>query len=312
MKTIFKAAAFAMCSATAGSAQQLTYGDFSVDFSYLDDGLTDQDLWTLQGAIEYTFGQILLSAQVYDRSRNGNGLDVDSTTYALGAGYMFTPQILGGGGVKGYANTNDSAFDYVGLEVFGQYETAQFGVALNHTRQDLDRDATTTTLYGLIRPMPDLELGARIRTYANSSLAVFDERTYYYLTADYDDGPFALRGAVTGNDAVDGGRFLARGAAEVTPDLRVLASYSTNFGDAGLDLASYSAGAGVQVAPNVWVDTTYGLVSGDAFLRDVTYLSLNISFEFGNRTRIDETFEKDASDDDNAGLGKLAFSFVLP
>lgn len=295
MNRLFSTTAFIGLISGAAAADGLTYGYGSYEFSNYDLESDDIDVSHFVGAVEYEVNQFLLSADFDRLNVSFDGGSEQTTFYSVGVAFKATPEILAGAGLTGIAGDGDEAN---GFEVFGQYSTSQFGVALNVAKPSDEDDDVLTNVYGTYQVTPDLAFGVSVRQ--NSE----QDETSYELNAGYKQGPIDVRGAYDGFSDTDAGIFGVRGTYEVTPDIRVLAGYQTIVGDdVGFDLSGFSVGGGYQVAQTVWVDAFYGQISGGA--GDIDRLGIQLTFETGGRQRIDNAFTQDNIDDQTAGFGGL-------
>lgn len=289
--------AVAALMAAPAFADGVNYARLSYDYSYYEDDSDDLDLGLLQGSVEYEVSQFLLSAEVLNFSRDGDNVE---TFYSASGAYIFTPEALAGIGVFG---SNPEVGDSTsGFEVFGQYETPQFGAAINVSQADTDEDNITTTLYGEAAVAPGVKLGASLSTQSE-----FDG-TGYSLIAEYDEGPIFGRATIDSNSEDDGGLFGVRASYDITPQIRAAAAYQTSYGDDFVDLSVFAIGGGYQVVEGLWVDASFGVIDGDVFADEVNHVQASVTYELGTQKRIDDRFQQAALDDIQAGLG-LLFGF---
>lgn len=278
-------------------ADGVNYTRLSYDFTNYDSDFgLEGDASLLQGTVEYEISQFLLSADILNLDFDGSS----STAYGVAGAYMFTPEALAGLGVFG--NDPDSGDNTTGFEVFGQYETAQFGVGLNVTKDDTDEDNVTTTLVGEAEVTSGVTLGASVATESES------DGTDYVLSADYDLGPIEARAAVSGTSEDDGGLFGVRGSYEFTPQFRASASYQTSYGDDLVDESVFTVGGGYQIVDGLWFDANYGIIDSDDYSDDIDRIQATLTFETGTQKRIDRRFSQASIDDLQAGAG-VGFNF---
>ena len=282
-------------------ADGVNYARLSYSYTDLqaDNDFFDQEIGLFQGVLEYEVSQFLLSADAVSISNEGTGFSDTDTFYTLSGAYMFTPEALAGLGLIFVdPETGDST---TGFEVFGQYQTAQFGVGLNVRQQDTDEDNITTTVVGEYAVAPGITLGAFV-----SDESDFDT-TVYRGSADYDQGPVTARAFVTGENDVDGGLFGVRGSYEITPQIRASASYQTLFGDDFNEDSVYSIGAGYQIVDGLWFDASYGQIDAEDNAADADRIQAVLSYELGGQTRIDRSFQQAIINDGQAGFGFFSF-----
>lgn len=293
----------AILTASTAMADGVNYGRLSYDFSRFEQGSNEAELGLLQGAIEYEISQFLLFGELTNQSaENGGSLDI--TTLKAGAGYILSPEALIGAGLirNSYdydADGLEADGDTSGFEVFGQYQTAQFGVGLNISVPDTDfDDQTQTQFFGEYAVAPGIDLGLWL-----ASDSEVDGTTYKF-SADYAQDAIIARGYLLGDTDVDAGIFGARGSYAFTDQIRAAATFETTYGD-DADINFVAIGGGYKITDGVWFDADYGVVSGDDIGSDIDRLQAAITFETGTRTRIDDRFAQDAINDDQAGLGSF-------
>ncbi|MFG5380637.1 hypothetical protein [Yoonia sp. R2-816] len=295
----------ALCAGPA-FADGVNYARLSYDFTKFDADSVETELGLLQGGIEYQTGQFLFTGDALnitaDVDAGGVGdSDTSSSAYAIAAGYMFTPEVLAGAGVL-IADEEGDAEDTEGFELFGQYQTAEFGVGLNVAKFDADEDNVTTSLYGEFVATPGVTLAGFVITESEFDGSDFN------LSADYEDGAIAVRAFYNDSTEDDEGVFGVRGHYEFTPQLRASASYATNLGDDLPDGSVFAIGGGYQIVDGLWVDANYGIVDSDEVSGDIDRIQASLTYELGDRKRIDRRLEQDAIDDLQVGAG-LGFSF---
>jgi len=259
-------------------AQELTYGSFGFDFTRLTDGSDDLDLSVLNGDVEFAFDQFLLGAQVTNRDFSSDSLiDGTITNFNAFGAYAIIPEVLVGVGL----NTIDlDGSDLSGYEVFGQYQTAQFGVGLTYTIPDSDEDDVSfLTILGEAEVTPGVTIGA-----AYEDFSEIDE-SFYYLTAEYEDGPIFVRGYYTSVTDIDGYLIGARGSYDVTDMIHVSADLQKGVDFFLGDLTAYSVGAGYEFADGFIVDASVGRIEGDG--NEIDTIQVGVSYELGQRRRLD-------------------------
>lgn len=293
MRSLTTTALVALIAAPA-AAEGVDYARLSFDYRSFDGDTVDTDNSILQGAVDYSFGQVVLFAEFETFTFMPSvGDDESRTSYNLGAGYAVTPEILVGGGIIGFSDEDD---DFNGFEGFAQYQTAGLAFGVNASKFDADADNVTTQFFGEVEATPAISFGAALST--NSEF----DGTGYRLSSDFDQGPIAARVYLAGNSEQDDGIFGLRGTYEVTPDIRGGAAFNvvTGIDD---DVSFISVGAGYRVVEGLWADAYIGQFSDDAFGGEsVSRLSLELTYEIGERVRVDRRFFQDASDDNLAGL----------
>ena len=287
----------AILTASTAMADGVNYGRLSYDFTRFENDDNELDLGLFQGAIEYQVSEFLLFGDLNTLSLDNDGIEADLTTVKAGAGYILSPEALIGAGIL-RTSVEDEDFD--GFEVFGQYQTAQFGVGLNISVPDTDfDDETVTQFFGEYAVAPGIDLGVSLASYSE-----FDG-TDYKLSGDYAQGPIAARAFLTGNTDADRSVFGLRGSYAFSDQIRAAAAFDTLSDDENdIEANFFSLGGGYKITEGVWVDADYGVLSVDD-QDEVDRLQLAVTFETGNRTRIDDRFGQDATDDNQSGLGTL-------
>lgn len=276
------------------AADGFDYARLSYDYLSFDGDLIDIGNSFLQGGVNYSFGQVLLSAEFNTFTFMPSAGDDQSTTrYFFGAGYEITPEVLLGVGVT---SASGDAGDANGFESFAQYQTAGLAVGVNAWQFDTDEDNISTRFLAEFNVTPAISFGAQLST--NSEF----DGTGYWLYSEYAEGPIFARAYAQGNTEVDDGVFGLRGTYDVTPDIRASAAFSVA---TGVDdsISFVSAGAGYRIVEGVWANADIGQFSEDTFGGvDVTRVGLNLTYEMGEHVRIDRRFYQDIIDDNIAGL----------
>lgn len=300
MKTpLFTASILAFISSGA-LAQEITYVDLSYTFNQLETGgdeITDN---RLEGMVEYTTGQILLSGDLEYRTISPGSGDVSIYDLAVGAAYMVTPQALVGAGVRTAGSDQAGTENINGWDVFAQYVEPTFGVAIAVLDTDADDDETLTTGYGEYTVRPGLDLGIQISKFSDA------DSTNFHLSADYAMGVVDLRGYYQGNSEDDTGIIGLRGHYLVSSDIRLGASYQTVVGSDATDFDAYTINGGYQISEGVWIDALYGGLSGFGS-DDIDRIEVGITFETGNQRRMDQRMDEEERQDIRAGIGALFF-----
>ncbi|WP_341368879.1 hypothetical protein [Yoonia sp. BS5-3] len=285
--------AVAALMAAPAFADGVTYGRLSYDFSDYDaDASGEFDVRLLQGDVEYEISQFLLTGQIANSAVNGDNV---GTGYGASAAYKFAPGVLAGLGL--FAFDPEIGDTTNGFEAFGQYETAQFGVAVNISQADFDEDNITTTFYGEAAIAPAVSVGTILSTESE-----FDG-TAYKLIAEYNEGPIQARSTIDSNSEFDGGVFGVRGTYDITPQIRAAAVYQTTYGDDFVEADVFTIGGGYQLVDGLWFDASYGVINDETIADEVVHLQASLTFETGSRQRLDSRFSQDAIDDQLAGFG---------
>ena len=298
MIRIFSTTALVALIAAPAMADGVNYARLSYDFTRFsnDDADFELDRSLLQGSAEYEFGQFLLSGDIINDSFDIDDVDVSAFGVAVSGAFMISQEALIGAGLLYISAEGDNGVvevedDTTGFEVFGQYVDAQFGVALNVFKTDVDEDNVTTTLYGEFSATPEVTLAAIV-----TNQSEFDG-TAYALTAEYETGPVFVRGVYTDFTEDDIGTLLIRGDYDITPQFRASASYEVFTGGDLPDAYTVTAGAGYQVVDGLWVDGRYGIYAGDDVSGDPNAAQLTLTYEFGDRKRLDRRLDQGLTDD---------------
>lgn len=295
--------AFAALSVLAvpAFAQEVTYGSLSFDYTNIspeNGGDGDSTSFVLEGEGEYTNGRFLIGAGIAnDKFEFDDFFEFTVRTLDVYAGYAITPEALVG---AGFANRNfdDGRFedDVNGFDVFGQYQTDTFGVAINYSRPDEDfDDFDITTFYAQAEVAPGVTLGGIVE-----SVSEIDEKAYL-LSAEYDAGQIFGRGYYLSVTEEDFAIFGARGEYRFDQAISLTGGFETTSGDEFFEYTALSVGGEYAFAPGVAVSARYTNIDsdngggGDAF-------ALGLTYEFGTRQRLDRNMSDAASDDLETGF----------
>lgn len=300
MKTsLFTASILALISSGA-LAQEITFVDLSYTFNQLESGGDDITDNRIEGTVEYTTGQFVLSGDLEYRTVSPGSDSVSIYGLGVGAAYMITPQALVGAGVRTAGSDEAGSENLNGWDVFAQYVEPTFGVAIAVLDTNADDDETLTTGYGEYTVRPGLDLGIQVSQFSDA------DSTNFHLSADYVMGAVDLRGYYQANSEDDTGVIGLRGHYLVTSDIRLGASYQTVVGSDTTDFDAYTINGGYQLSEGVRIDALYGGLSGFGG-DDIDRIEVGITFETGNQTRLDQRMDEDERQDIRAGLGVLFF-----
>ena len=281
--------------ATPGFAQDLTFGQVDLDYTNISADGGELDSTALNGDVEFEVNQFLLGASFNNQSLDsGMGSSLTFLGYEAFGAYMLTAETLVGAGLIGVDFDGD---DINGFEVFGQYRTDQFGVAINFSRLDDDgAEFDFTTLYGQAEVTPGVTLGAVVESVSET------DGTVYVLSAEYDAGPIFARTYYDGFTDVDGGIFGVRGSYDFTDVISASASYQTSVDDFFGDFTAYTVGAGYEFTEGLYGDFAVGRIDlggGD----EADLLQIGLSFELGDRRRLDNQIDNAMRIDNEKGIG---------
>lgn len=303
MKSILTSTAIVALLTAPAMADGVNYNRFSYDATrlQLEEGSDSVDFnnGLLQGSLEYTVGQIVLSGDLARGVVSTDPETIETTTfeYAFGAGFLITPEILVGVGATGIdielddgSTTLDA--DANGAELFGQYRTSQFGAGINVSQVDLDEDNVTTTVFGEVSPVPEATLAGFLQDDSE-----FDGTTYYG-TGSFDVAPFQANGFFLGNSDTDVTLFGFGGSYGFTPALSAQVDFASYAGDDAPDLYSVTFGGAYEFTEGFSADLNVGYVDGDdVAIDEVTVFTLALTYEFGDRQRLDNSIEQRLEDD---------------
>lgn len=293
-----KMSAIVMLVAAPAFSEGASFGRFSYDYSsYESDDFDQFDVGLLQGEAEYEVSQFLLSAKALSFSVEGENV---VATYDVSGAYVYSPEGLAGLGLLSIVP--DEGDTVTGFEVFAQYETPQFGAAINLSQQDVDEDNITTFLISEFAVSTGFTLGAAVTTESE-----FDGTTSR-LVAEYDDGPFFARVTNDAFSELDGGLFGLRGSYDVAPQLRASASYQSYYGDDFTDISAIAVGGGYKISDTLWFDASFGVIQSETSENDISLIQASLTYETGARKRLDDRFAQATFDDFVAGFG-TAFAF---
>ncbi|MDX8351587.1 hypothetical protein [Cognatiyoonia sp. IB215182] len=182
--------------------------------------------------------------------------------------------------------------DANGAEFFGQYRTSQFGVGVNVSQFDLDEDNVTTTLLGEVSPTPDATLAGFLQDDSE-----FDGTTYYG-SGSLDVAPFQANGFFLGNSDTDVTLFGLGGSYGLTQQLSAQVDFASYLGDDAPDLYSITFGGAYEFTEGFSADLNVGYVDGDDLgIDEATVFTFALTYEFGDRQRLDNSVEQRLEDD---------------
>ncbi len=302
IKTSITVAALSVLAVPA-FAQEVTYGSFSLDYSNIspeDGGDVDVTTFDLEGKGEYTNGQFLIGAGIAnDKFEVEDDFEFAVRTLNVYAGYAITPEALVGAGYTSI-NLSEDGFgdeDINGFDIFGQYQTGAFGVAVNYSRPDEDfDDFDITTFYAQAEVAPGVTLGGIVE-----SVSDIDEKGYL-LSAEYDAGQIFGRGYYASATEQDFAIFGARGAYRFDQAISLTGAFETTSGDDFFaDYTALSVGGEYAFAPGVAVSARFTNVDSDEG-GSADIFALGLTYEFGARQRLDQNMTDAALDDLETGF----------
>jgi len=286
MTRTITATAILALTAGAAAADGVNYARLSYDYNNFSVDSDDASIGIFQGDIEYSIDQFVLGAELEVLTTDADDDDT-FVIYDIWGGYAATPEVLVGLGLTG---SDDDVEDTQGAQAFGQFVTGQFGVGIRVSKEDLDEDNITTDVFGNYNVAPEIKLGLVLT--GNSEF----DGTGYIASADYDDGQIDARAFFEGNTEFDAGQFGVRGNYKVADAFRASAAFATNSGDDAADATAFLVGGGYEFADGAWVDLGIGQIDFED-ADTVDRIEVSVSFETGDRKRLDNQFEQDRFDD---------------
>jgi hypothetical protein len=281
---------------TPAFSQELTFGSVGLNYSQLSEGGQDISSTTLDGQIEYSYDQFLLGAGLRTQTSDGFGGDLTITGLTGFVGYAPTVEILVGAGISHIeVDSGGGGGDLSGFEVFAQYRTPMFGGAVSYTEPDTDEgDFSLTSYFAEAEVSPGIKLGAIVDDFSE-----FDEAVYY-ISADYEQGPIAVRGYYNGVSGEDFAIYGVRGTYAVTPMIDVSASiggFQQFLSDEG---TTVTVGGSYAVSDSFSIDGSIGRLSADD--QDINSLRIGLTYEVGASKRLDVSMANAVRDDRTNGL----------
>ncbi len=296
MKTLTLTAVIALTTAPA-FAQELTFGSGSLDRGTFDTDGDSATALSIEGDVEFTYNQFVFGASAKVQANDQGFGDESISNYGAFAGYMPTADVLVGAGLTGIAIEGGETYN--GYEVFGQYDNGQYGVAIVHEKPTTDNDDfSVTTVYGRAALSPDVTLAGAVETISD------EDENVYYLSADYAAGPIAARAYYHGITGVDVAIYGASGRYDFGQGWFGSADLQQAEGYFGNDITLYAIGGGYRISDSTLIDASFGQAtsSGD----EANVLRLGLTFETGNRKRLDGALSDAFRGDLSKGIGMLA------
>lgn len=275
------------------TAEGITYGFLSYDYQdFSTDDFGNPTVTYLQGQIDYDLDQFIIGADL-NRGTIDNDLgDDDFQEFGIFGGYKVNPQILAGVGII-QSDAGGSTTD--GTELFGQYIAAPYGVALNYI--SLDDDVSSTSLFGEYVLNPQFVLGAIVTSTSE------DSGVSYHLSGDYSAGRIAGRAFVADDNIGDDSVFGIRGDYEIVQNIRIGASYESNFGG-DFSESAFRLGGSYQFTPEISAEASFGQldIEGSPTIDVIRAL---LKYEIGERARLDLRLNQDRTEDAWYGVAPL-------
>jgi hypothetical protein len=322
MKNCVVSSVLALTVSTPALAQELVYADAGVGFAYLEAFEDEIQFRIINGQAEFVLDQFFFGAELsYAEQEYDDGT---SKFTGLGAqvGYMPVDGLMFGllyrQGQDSFSGSGSSGeFETSEIEYFGQYEAAQFGVAVTHSQGEFDGFSAPyqTTLLGRANVTPEVallaavdlredsdeysyNLGARYEAGPIEAVATYfaftgNDGGYVSLAGMYDINPqlaVTARYATATNSEFDDSQLNLEGAYDLNDQFTILAGYSKFFSDFGDD-SQYQVGAEYNVAANTDISVTYLETLEGEF--DSTGVVVALTYEFGETMRLDRRIEDD-------------------
>lgn len=297
IRTSLTIAALGVCAAPT-FAQELTYGAAGLNYSSLSEGSDDFTTTALDGDVEFAYDQFLFGAKIISQSLDSFG-DVTITNVDAFAGYAPMPELLLGAGITNI-NIDSGGTDesLSGYEVFAQYRTPTFGGAIVYAVPDTDEeDFDLTTFYAEVEVVPGMTFGAVV-----DNLSEVDENIYN-VSADYAQGPIAVRGYYTGVTDEDLAIYGVRGSYDFGMGFSATGSIG-GFDDFFADEASvFTIGVEYEFYDGLSIDASVGRLSVED--EDLDVVQIGLSYELGAPTRLDTKMTNAIREDRENGVNTL-------
>jgi hypothetical protein len=300
IRTTLSIAAIGIMAAPA-FAQELSYGALDLEYTTFspDNGGDDVTGFDLQGEGEVTFDQFVFGAGISnDKIDFGSGAEFTVRILDAYAGYEITPDILLG---AGFANTTVDFFlgeeDFNGYDLFGQYQTGAFGVAINYNRPNDEFDELEiTTLFAEGEVAPGVTVGSIIESFSE-----VDETTYF-LSAEYDAGQIFGRAYYTSGSDVEFAVYGVRGAYRFDDAISINGGVEALSGDDFIgEYTALSIGGAYAFAPGIAATARYTSIDAD-FGGETDAFAVGLSYEMGASKRLDRNMLDDAKTDLETGI----------
>lgn len=294
-RTMTSAIALTIVCAPAFS-QELTYGSFGLSYSQLDRDGIDTSNTTLDGQIEYSYSQFLLGAELRNQALDSFGSGITITNLNGFVGYTPSAEILVGAGFKNLQIDFGGGDDELsGYEVFAQYRTPVFGGAILYAVPDTDDDDFSVTSYfAEAEVSPGIKFGVVVDDFSE-----FDE-SIYYVSADYEQGPIAVRGYYNGISSEDFAIYGVRGTYAITPMIDVSASIGGFQEFLANEGTTFTVGGSYAFTNNISIDASIGRLTVDD--EDLNSFQIGLTYEVGASKRLDRAMTNAVREDRNNGL----------
>ena len=296
MSLKFIAPVLALAGAVPAAAQELSYGQFGLGFTnFTADGF-DQQVTETMGEAEFTIDQFVFGAAIknlaYDFESGGDG---EILTYSAYGAYAVMPELLVGAGLTG---VDLDGFELSGYEIFAQYVTPAFGVAVNYQVPDDETDDfSLTSVFGEVEVSPGITIGGIYEDHESDDIA------FYALVGEYEEGPIFARAFYQAYTDVDTYLMGLRGRYDVNDMISVTAGLFRSEFFIAEELTGLSLGADYAVNDAFSVGGEFGRLEGSG--NEADFFSLALTYEIGDKARLDRTMADAARDDRGFGLNAV-------
>lgn len=334
MKNCVVSSVLALSVSTPALAQELVYAEAGVGFAYLEVFDDEIQFRIIDGQAEFVLDQFFFGAELSYAEQEVDDSSAEFTGLGAQVGYMPVDGLMFGvlyrQGQESFSGSGfRNEFDSSEAEYFGQYETAQFGVAVTYWTGEFNDFSVPdqTSLLGKANVTPELallaaidlredsdeysyNLGARYEAGPIEAVATYFAYTgndggYASLAAMYDINPqlaVSAQYATATNSDFDDSQLILEGAYDLNEQFTILAGYSKFFSDFGDD-SQYQIGAEYNVAANTDLSVAYlETLEGDF---DSFGVVVALTYEFGETMRLDRRIE------DDFGIESVFGDFIL-
>ncbi|WP_342071335.1 porin [Yoonia algicola] len=298
IKTSLTIAALGVFAAPA-FAQELTFGSAGLNYSDISDSSDDFSTTVFNGEVEFSYDQFLFGANLDAQSFDAFGDDATVTNLGAFVGYAPVPELLLGASITNLSLDAGSTDDTLtGYEILAQYRTPTFGGAIVYSVPDSDEeDFDVTTYYAEVEVVPGMTLGAVVDDFSGV------DDNIYNVSADYAQGPIAVRGYYTGITGEDLAIYGVRGSYDFGNGFSATGSIG-GFEEFLADEATImTIGAGYAFYDGLSIDASVGRLSIDS--DDLDILQIGLTYEFGAPTRLDTKMTDAIREDRQYGLNAL-------
>ena len=286
----------ALASAFPATAQELSYAQFGIEFTNITADGFDRSVTETTGDVEFTIDQFVLGAAIANRAYDfDSGSDGEILNYSVYGAYAVTPEFLVGAGLTGI---DVESTELSGYEVFAQYVTPAFGVAVNYQVPDDEADDfSLTSVFGEIEVSPGITIGAIYEDYE------YDDIAFYALAGEYEEGPIFARAFYQAYTELDTYLVGLRGSYAINDMFSATAVLLRSEDYIVEEVTGVSLGAEYAVNDAFAVGGEFGRLEGSG--NEADFFSLALTYEMGSQARLDRTMATAARDDRNFGLNAV-------